>query len=207
MIFLISQLAEIVQLAFNGLSLWHYQQSYPHHRLEGFGLERKLTLPCQKNSHCKHWFLSSSSLKPNTSLESYSFSKYSMMAEVSITAKGGDLVLSMRTGMRPCFCQYRKLSLKGKGKVPLGFKRRNQSFFWSFVGIEINVCVSMGTISTRHLLWKGESVLHSVPYKTFSSSIMIWTFFPFGVEVVIRWSPYFVNFAEMARCGNEPWRS
>jgi hypothetical protein len=39
----------------------------------------------------------------NVSLESYSLSKYSMMAEVSITAKGGDLVLSRRTGIHP-FC-------------------------------------------------------------------------------------------------------
>jgi len=43
------------------------------------------------------------------------------------------------------------MSLIRAKKVPLGFKRRNQSFFWSFVGREISVCVSRGISATCSL--------------------------------------------------------
>ena len=73
-------------------------------------------LPCQKNNHCNAWLLSSSSLNPNTSFLSANFRRYKSSADVSMTGKGGDWVWSMRMGMRP-----------------LGSRRRNQSFFCSFV--------------------------------------------------------------------------
>lgn len=45
------------------------------------------------------------------------------MAEVSKTGKGGDWLLSTRTGMRP-----------------LGLRRRNHSFFCSLVEMSLRCC-------------------------------------------------------------------
>lgn len=76
----------------------------------------------QKNSHCNAWLLSSSSLKPKTSSLSANLRRYSSSADVSMTGKGGDFVWSRRTGMRP-----------------LGFRRKNQSFFCSLVMMLLEV--------------------------------------------------------------------
>lgn len=61
----------------------------------------KRTLPCQKKSHWRHWLRSNSLVKPKVSLLSNSFKRYSSSADVSITAYGGDLVLSKMIGIRP----------------------------------------------------------------------------------------------------------
>jgi hypothetical protein len=50
--------------------------------------------------------------------------------------------------------------------------------------------------------------IHCVPYKAVSSSIMIWIFLPFGVEVILRWSPLLVSSREVLKTGEaEPWHS
>src|ERR1700733_9329190 len=54
---------------------------------------------------------------------------------------------------------------------PLGLRRKNHSFFCSFVLMLIMV------------------VVHSVPYVSASSSSMICNFCPLGVDWVIRWRP------------------
>ena len=75
-------------------------------------------LPCQKNNHCRAWLRSSSSLKPKTSFLSANLRRYRSSADVSMTGNGGDCVWSMITGI-----------------LPLGSRRRNQSFFCSLVMI------------------------------------------------------------------------